>query len=468
MPKTITIEELKKKASKKDLLQFLEDHDRSQTCYHFKITVKQFERLIEAYRIKAVAETPNSDDRAYSSRNTYKDDMTNDISCETLVEEQKIADTDSSLKEDSICDEVNPIKVEISKREDELELLKARVEKYLTSNNISFVRDFNLSYESETYTFSFAVYKNEKLNMVIDCNSIYLPRKNNRQLFIPSCVKFMSIFSDDEFDDILRLYVMDYNQYAVEVFNHCRKNGFPLLKYDSEILHYYYDVLKETDINIDSIILQYHPSIWLSNKKNKVRPQDAWIFDKLLLDCILKGFIYWCSYRGIEDVLSGFDCSNVCPTIDIDNIQRDRNLIDKYLTNCNVVFDPFVGVSERLLASALCNKKFIGQDINPIIVEENKKLIADFGFDAVVSEKDARYGRGDYDALFTATPTYNLETYNMSVEHKTNDEWIDVCLNRYDCKKYLFIVKDTTKYKNKIVNKLITKTGTEYLILISK
>ena len=49
---------------------------------------------------------------------------------------------------------------------------------------------------------------------------------------------------------------------------------------------------------------------------------------------------------------------------------------------------------------------------------------------------------------------------------------IDICLNNFDCKKYLFVVDDTLKYKQFIVEILENKShfgsNTEYVILINK
>ena len=55
---------------------------------------------------------------------------------------------------------------------------------------------------------------------------------------------------------------------------------------------------------------------------------------------------------------------------------------------------------------------------------------------------------------------------------KSCDEWINICLNKYNCKKYLFVVDKTEKYKNNIIETLENKShfgkNNEYVILIKK
>ena len=54
----------------------------------------------------------------------------------------------------------------------------------------------------------------------------------------------------------------------------------------------------------------------------------------------------------------------------------------------------------------------------------------------------------------------------------TADEWIDVYLKNYKCKKYLFVVDKTEKYKDNIVEKISNKShfsnNCEYVVLINR
>ena len=55
---------------------------------------------------------------------------------------------------------------------------------------------------------------------------------------------------------------------------------------------------------------------------------------------------------------------------------------------------------------------------------------------------------------------------------KSCDEWIDLCIEKHKCLKYLFVVDKTEKYKNYIVETLTNKshfgTNNEYVIIIKR
>ena len=80
----------------------------------------------------------------------------------------------------------------------------------------------------------------------------------------------------------------------------------------------------------------------------------------------------------------------------------------------------------------------------------------------------------EYDCLFTCPPYGGKEHWNKDNDEieKSCDEWINICLNKYNCKKYLFVVDKTEKYKNNIIETLENKShfgkNNEYVILIKK
>jgi hypothetical protein len=75
-------------------------------------------------------------------------------------------------------------------------------------------------------------------------------------------------------------------------------------------------------------------------------------------------------------------------------------------------------------------------------------------------------------AFFTCSPYEDKEIWNENETIKSCDEWIDLCLEKHKCKKYLFVVDKTEKYKNNIVeiieNKSHFGSNNEYVILIEK
>ena len=81
------------------------------------------------------------------------------------------------------------------------------------------------------------------------------------------------------------------------------------------------------------------------------------------------------------------------------------------------------------------------------------------------------YENESYECLFTCPPYSNKENWNGDADvDKTCDEWIDICIEKFKCKAYLFVVDDTHKYKKFIVDTIENKshlgTNFEKVILI--
>lgn len=78
----------------------------------------------------------------------------------------------------------------------------------------------------------------------------------------------------------------------------------------------------------------------------------------------------------------------------------------------------------------------------------------------------------DFQEGYTCPPYGSKENWNQSIEELSCDEWIDICLNNYKCKSYLFVVDKTDKYKNYIAEEIINKShfnkNTEKVILINR
>lgn len=157
-----------------------------------------------------------------------------------------------------------------------------------------------------------------------------------------------------------------------------------------------------------------------------------------------------------------------------------KYIVNKYLTDYNEVFDPFSGYSGRLLGTLSCNKAYIGQDINPKTIKESKNIV-DFlknkslgvfeSINCTLSVEDTCKSKGKYKSLFTCSPYGLIETWNQPIMNHSCDEWIDICLDNFKCKKYVFVTDDRiTKYKEKVVE-CITNTShwgknKEYIVIV--
>ena len=213
-----------------------------------------------------------------------------------------------------------------------------------------------------------------------------------------------------------------------------------------------------------SLITNFHKSIWHCHVKNKPSPYEAWYNKDLLKKCIENRFIYK-SVLSSQNVLNGFNICKIAPKISLFNPN-----IAKYLIKNQIVFDPFSGYSGRMLGCCSLNKKYIGQDVNEITINESIEIKNFLHLDSELSCKDIFESSGEYDCLFTCPPYGDKENWNQVIKNISCDQWIDECLKRFKCKNYLFVVDNTEKYKNNVVEEICNKShfglNAEKIILI--
>ena len=89
-----------------------------------------------------------------------------------------------------------------------------------------------------------------------------------------------------------------------------------------------------------------------------------------------------------------------------------------------------------------------------------------------VKVSDSTTTKGTYDCLLTCPPYRLKETWGQEIMNKSCDEWIDVCLNNFDCNRYVFVVDNTDKYKDYVMEKLTYRShlrkSSEYVVVIDK
>lgn len=169
-----------------------------------------------------------------------------------------------------------------------------------------------------------------------------------------------------------------------------------------------------------------------------------------------------------------------------------KRLVSTYLNRFDEVFCPFNGFSGIMLGAAVgCGKTFVGQDLNATEISESKNIV-DFikcSFDAEVDVnlkvKDLFDDSGKHECLIACPPygnekTGNIEKWNFDENGNSIDKnlacdaWIDECLDRYDCKKYVFIVDDRTTVKHKagivetLTNRCHFGSNYEYVVVIER
>lgn len=376
--------------------------------------------------------------------------------------------------------------------------LEKRTQELLISNKFNYKNRVLIKNDTLSHEFDFGIYNDsDQLICLIDCDGVYYhsyltdvngKSVNNysddyRTLLIPQNVKFICVvegFEKEGFSEILKIINLDYDDYVKTIYDWCRQIDFPYPKYSDDILLNSYSALLKSDCDKfttkarygEKIINHFHRSIFSAHKKNKPSLLSAWNNDDLLLEAINNRIIYKGCSLDQSKILSGLSISGIAPKVSIFNPYLAKYIVNKYLNDFDTVFDPFSGYSGRLLGCASLNKRYIGQDINKIAVEESNQIIDFFNLSNISCvTNDSKITSGTYDCLFTCPPYSDKEIWEDTLDIHSCDEWIDICLKNYHCKTYIFVVDDTEKYKDNIVETIHNKShftdNYEYIIKIN-
>ena len=362
-----------------------------------------------------------------------------------------------------------------------------KLNEFLTNRKFN----FQYGYECNGKNFDFAIFNNEnKLQILIEIDGLYyhgLTEDSNgkhvrgdtdheRFNKVPEGVKF--IVCDENklekcFAEILKVYDIDYSEWLNTILQNMPIE-FPYPEYDDKRLLTDWNHLQQWDWNPHSkvgisIVNNYHKHIWQSRVGNNLSPVECWQNKELLMQAIKNRVIY-SSTLSSQAIAAGFNICKIAPKVSVFNPILAKHIVKSYLSDYETVFDPFSGFSGRMLGACACGKNYIGQDINEIHVKESNEIINKLKLNAVISQKDIFESAGEYDCLFTCSPYGLKEIWNEHETNKSCDEWIDECLQRFKCKRYVFVVDKTEKYKDKIVEEISNKShfsnAKEYIIVI--
>lgn len=374
MSRKITNEELSTKAPKDELLMYYSSHKFFDTCAHFEMTYNQMNRLFQYYNI---------------SKRTH----------EEAFELPK-----------STCEQKYGNSTFTNRSKAEQTMLKR----------------FGVKYAGQS-----AELLEKQQNTCLQRYGVKTPMENreiaqrNRNNHIN---KNQSYFSEKS------------------IYNWCRQYEFPYPNISDEICRKSYQSLIKSDMTKfsmkarygDKIISKYHKSLWRAHLKNKKSIYDAWQDDNLLKSCIKNRIIYKGNDLDPSKVLAGFNYSKIAPKVSIFNANLAKYLIWKYLNEFDTIFDPFSGFSGRLLGTTSLDKKYIGNDINSDVIKESQQIINDLSLDAQLTNLNTEELKGNYPCLITCPPYSDKEQwFGTAVSKYSCDDWIDICLDNFDCEKYL-------------------------------
>ena len=352
--------------------------------------------------------------------------------------------------------------------------------------------EFEYGYELNGKSFDFAIFNNSELKLLIEIDGIYyhgltedsngrhVRGENDCERFskVPEGVKY--IVCDDSniekcFDEIVKVYDMDYEDWVKSIISDLPKE-FPYPKYTKERLEKDWKHLQEWEWNKNSyvgssIVRHFHESIWEAHVGKNISPVECWN-NKELLEKTVRNRMIYSSRLSSQSIVDGFNVSKIAPKVSVFNPMLAKYLIKTYLNEFSEVFDPFSGFSGRMLGCCALGKKYVGQDINTKHVIESNRIIDYLKLNATVKEQDIFIDQGNYECLFTCPPYGLKEIWN---EHETNytcDMWIAQCITRYDCKKYLFVVDSSERYKDYIIGEITNNSHfgnrKEYIVLITQ
>lgn len=264
-----------------------------------------------------------------------------------------------------------------------------RVLEFLTNRGIEFQHNYKINGKF----FDFAIFKDGKLNLVIeidgvyfhglieDCNGKHSRGDHDHERFskLPDGVKFIvcdDIKLEECFAEIMKVYDIDYESWIKSIVDSMPEE-FPYPSYTEKRLTKDWQHLQLFDYNKNSfvgmsIIHQFHKSIWHAHKNKMLSPIECWKSRELIEKSVRNRVIYKNNLSS-QQIARGFNISNIAKTVSVFNPIFAKNILNKYAQDYTEIFDPFSGFSGRMLGACALGKHYVGQDINETHVNESKR-----------------------------------------------------------------------------------------------
>lgn len=359
--------------------------------------------------------------------------------------------------------------------------------KEILKDNIQKGKTFNYLFEGQKQAYHCDFLLGDKNieikgDQFIKDGKLYFPYRNQKQIDWEkeqrkwdekfNCMKENNVklilTNSEEMKNVRKAVDEKYTSDYVKLFN--SKLEFPYLNVDL------------MDVSDLGLIHHFHKSIYSASRKEKLSPVEAWKNKSLIREIALNRLKYVGKCQP-SDILQGFNVTLKAPKVSTFKPKLAEELIKKYIAKADMIIDPFSGFSGRMLGAFNCGIHYVGWDINEDHVKESNEIIdyqkisdmCDVKVQDLISFSGKDWSCLKNVCLFTCPPYGGKEHWNKNNDEveKSCDEWIDLCLEKHQgCVKYLFVVDETEKYKNSIIETITTKSHfgerKEYVVLINK
>ena len=301
--------------------------------------------------------------------------------------------------------------------------------------------------------------------------------------------KLLELYGEKTFAEIQGISFPDSREHPIND-EQCERELSTLLEKDKA---------KKT---VSVIIKKYHPSLneahrqgclsplegwreiqgnykrFLSLYENRLRCSD-WFKEKDNVKWLIQGFVpefIW----GI-----GLSTSRKYPQVSYFKPHLAKYIVDKYLEEYDNVFDPFAGYCGRMLGVLAAGKDYVGQDLCESTIQEDMEVYQQLYVpftqskgmkvgSVTLSKTDSTEVHREVDCLFTCPPYSDLEQWpGVDLVKRGSDEWIDICLENYQAKRYVFVVDDDVNKYRPFIKETLENTShfgrnNEYVVVIDE
>lgn len=319
---------------------------------------------------------------------------------------------------------------------------------------------FKLHYVVNGKEWDFALFKDGQLKCLVEVDGEYnhgLLSDSDGKLvhgekdcerfhLVPDGVNFIAVDSlritEENVGKILECVGIDYESFIQEILSSLPEE-FPYPSYTQERMLKDWKRLRSYSSSprqrlCQSIVHNFHRSIWSGRVGNKPSPVEAWADKTLLEKCVRNRFIYK-SNLSSRNIADGFNVCKLAPKVSVFQPALAKYLLAKYAKDAHSVIDPFSGFSGRMLGACALGMSYTGYDLSPKAVEESNEIVRFLGLNATVQCADLFSNSGSADVLLTCPPYGIKETWGQEIKDLTCEEWIDECLVRFNCKQYIFV-----------------------------